>query len=175
MYRKATINDCEKVYDLICELECKKLLYDRFSAIYEKQINNERYYCLLCEQDGHIAGLLNLRFEEQLHHSECIAEVMEFIVASSYRKCGIGKEMLARLQKHFIVHKLSWLRISSGQMPTGFIPGKGCIIFILNFQNPCVKRIPLSIKYPAASNGVFDPRGSRQMSASSHLARCSRE
>ena len=96
MYRKATINDCEKVYDLICELECKKLPYDRFSAIYEKQINNERYYCLLYEQDGHIAGLLNLRFEEQLHHSECIAEIMEFIVASSYRKCGIGKEMLAR-------------------------------------------------------------------------------
>ena len=25
------------------------------------------------------------------------------------------------------------------------------------------------------SSGVFDPRGSRQMSASSHLARCSRE
>ena len=87
MYRKATINDCEKVYDLICKLECKKLPYDRFSAIYEKQINNERYYCLLYEQDGHIAGLLNLRFEEQLHHSECIAEIMEFIVASSYRKC----------------------------------------------------------------------------------------
>ena len=43
----------------------------------------------------------------------------------------------------------------------------------------------LTVKDPAASSGasnlnaprggVFDPRGSRQMSASSHLARCSRE
>ena len=36
-----------------------------------------------------------LRFEEQLHHSERIAEIMEFAVDEAYRKQGIGKEMLA--------------------------------------------------------------------------------
>jgi len=118
MYRKATINDCEKVYDLICELECKKLPYDRFSAIYEKQISNERYYCLLCEQDGHIAGLLNLRFEEQLHHSECIAEIMEFIVASSYRKCGIGKEMLARACQIAETFHCTQIELATNQLRT---------------------------------------------------------
>ncbi len=43
-----------------------------------------------------------------------------------------------------------------------------------NNQRPrCKQR---GIKLAALqSSGVFDPRGSRQMSASSHLARCSRE
>lgn len=95
MFRKGTFGDCKAVYDLICEMECKHLPFDRFSEIYEKQISSSNYYCLVCERDNGVIGVLNLRFEEQLHHSEYIAEVMEFTVASSYRNRGIGKEMLA--------------------------------------------------------------------------------
>jgi len=39
LYRKGTINDCEKVYNLICEMEQKQLPFDRFSAIYQRQIS----------------------------------------------------------------------------------------------------------------------------------------
>ena len=42
-----------------------------------------------CEHDNDIIGVSNLRFEEQLHHSECIAEIMEFAVDKTYRKQGI--------------------------------------------------------------------------------------
>lgn len=69
MYRKATLDDCNKVYNLICEMECKQLAFDRFSMIYQKQMSNGHYYCLLCEHDNNVIGVLNLRFEEQLHHS----------------------------------------------------------------------------------------------------------
>ncbi|WP_373218693.1 GNAT family N-acetyltransferase [Ruminococcus sp. 5_1_39BFAA] len=86
MYRKATLNDCEKVYNLICDMECKRLSFDRFYSIYQEQIKNEHYYCLICEHDDNVIGVLNLRFEEQLHHSECIAEIMEFAVDEAYRK-----------------------------------------------------------------------------------------
>ena len=99
MYRKATLNDCEKVYSLICDMECKQLPLDKFYSIYQEQINNRHYYCLVCECDNDIIGLLNLRFEEQLHHSECIAEIMEFAVNKAYRKQGIGKEMLANAEQ----------------------------------------------------------------------------
>jgi len=104
MYRKATLNDCEKVYSLICDMECKQLPLDRFYSIYQEQMNNRHYYCLVCEYDNDVIGVLNLRFEEQLHHSECIAEIMEFAVDETYRKQGIGKEMLAnacQLAKNF--------------------------------------------------------------------------
>jgi len=96
MYRKATLNDCEKVYHLICEMECKQLPFDRFLAIYQKQMGNRHYFCLVCECDNIMVGVLNLRFEEQLHHSDCIAEIMEFAVDSAYRKQRIGKGMFAK-------------------------------------------------------------------------------
>ncbi|MCI5957674.1 MAG: GNAT family N-acetyltransferase [Clostridiales bacterium] len=96
MYRKGTIHDCEKVYDLICGMEGKQLPFDRFSAIYQEQISDRRFYCLVCECENDVIGVLNVRFEEQLHHSECIAEIMEFAVDSAYRNQGIGKEMLAK-------------------------------------------------------------------------------
>jgi len=96
MYRKATLNDCEKVYHLICDMECKQLPFEKFNAIYREQMSNKHDYCLIYEQENMIVGVLNLRFEEQLHHSECIAEIMEFAVDSAYRKQGIGKGMFAK-------------------------------------------------------------------------------
>lgn len=104
MYRKASLSDCEAVYDLICEMECKQLPLDKFSAIYREQLDNRRYYCLVCEYNHNVIGVLNLRFEEQLHHSDCIAEIVEFAVDSSYRSRGIGKKMFAlacRLSEDF--------------------------------------------------------------------------
>ena len=36
----------------------------------------------------------NESFEEQLHHCEIIAEIMEFVVAADCRDIGVGKEVL---------------------------------------------------------------------------------
>lgn len=96
MYRKAESHDCERVYELICDMEAKKLPFDRFAAIYQRQLSDPRYYCLICECNQQVIGVLNLRFEEQLHHSEQIAEIMEFSIDPTCRKQGIGKEMLAK-------------------------------------------------------------------------------
>lgn len=95
MYRKATMDDMERVYDLICDMEHTRLPMEKFSEIYQRQLNDTRYYCLLCEDNGNVIGVLNLRFEEQLHHAEAIAEVMEFAIDEAYRNKGIGKDMLA--------------------------------------------------------------------------------
>lgn len=95
MYRKATMKDCKGVYDLICDLECRELPYDSFSQIFAEQLTDSRFYCLVCEKEGQLAGVLNLRFEGQLHHASSIAEIMEFSVAPSCRSCGIGKQMFA--------------------------------------------------------------------------------
>ena len=95
MYRTGTIDDCKDIYELVCELESKQLSFRRFSEIYQKQIGSSCYYCVVCEHDNHIVGFLNLRYEEQLHHANYIAEILEFVVRSSHRNSGIGKEMFA--------------------------------------------------------------------------------
>lgn len=95
MFRKAELNDCLKLYQLICDMESKQLPWERFSEIYQKQLKDPDYDCLVYEQDGKVLGVLNLRFEEQLHHSERIAEIMEFVLDGAVRKQGVGKKMLA--------------------------------------------------------------------------------
>ena len=96
IYRKAALMDCEQVYSLVCDLEGRKLPFEPFKAIYCEQINSENHYCLLCEENDAVLAVLNLRFERQLHHSECIAEIMEFVVDSACRGQGIGKQMLTK-------------------------------------------------------------------------------
>ena len=93
-YRKATTEDTKAVYNLICDMESKELPYGRFSGIFGEQIADRNYYCLIREDDGRVTGMLNLRFEEQLHHADRIAEIMEFSVDPAFRDRGIGSEML---------------------------------------------------------------------------------
>lgn len=96
MFRKASIDDCMTVYQLICDMEAETLHYFRFQEIFKKQLNDDtRYECIVCEENETVIGILNLRYEEQLHHAENIAEVMEFVVASEYRNKGIGRKMFA--------------------------------------------------------------------------------
>lgn len=95
MYRKASEEDCEQVYALICGLEEQRFPFGRFSAIYREQLGDSRHYCLVCEREQRVIGVLNMRLEEQLHHCERIAEIMEFAVDSAYRSQGIGTDMFA--------------------------------------------------------------------------------
>ena len=96
MYRKSKPDDSRAIYDLICEMECKELPFDSFSEIYTAQANDDHYYCLVCEHEEKVIGVLNIRFEEQLHHAALVAEIMEFAVDPHYRGRGVGKEMLER-------------------------------------------------------------------------------
>ncbi len=104
MYREATEKDCREVYRLICEMESRELPYEKFEAIFRKQLDHDGYYCLVCEREDQVIGVLNLRFEEQLHHADSIAEIMEFAVDPAYRSQGIGREMFreaCRLSRQF--------------------------------------------------------------------------
>ncbi len=93
-YRYGTQKDCRQIYDLICEMEEKQLPYDRFFQIWEKQAADSHYLSLVCEENGTIIGVLNLRFEEQLHHAQLVAEIMEMSVKTNLRSHGIGKALI---------------------------------------------------------------------------------
>lgn len=94
--RKATAKDCKEVYGLICELEDETFNYSKFLDIFCVQLSDKNYYCLVCEKEKKVVGVLNLRFEAQLHHADYIAEIMEFIVSSLCRNMGLGKEMFKK-------------------------------------------------------------------------------
>jgi PhnO protein len=81
-------------------MENTALDFEKFRAIFRAQCRDEHYYCLICEEEkaseAEVCGMLNLRFEEQLHHAERIAEIMEFVVAPECRNKGLGSEILAQ-------------------------------------------------------------------------------
>ena len=99
MYRKASTEDCRPVYDLICDMEATRLPYTRFRKIYEAQLSNPAFFCLIREEEGAVIGVVNLRFEDQLHHSDRIAEIMEFVIHPDWRNRGIGSEMFAKAEE----------------------------------------------------------------------------
>ena len=96
MIRKATVSDCARIYDLICDMERRELPFDRFQKIYRDQLDNRHFYCLVNDQDGRVIAVLNLRVEAQLHHAEFIAEIMEFAQRSGDREGHVGRGMSYR-------------------------------------------------------------------------------
>ena len=116
MMRKSTEKDCRAVYDLICDMEKKQLPYADFEKIYEKQLMREDMYCLIREEGGKVTAMLNLRFEEQLHHCERIAEIMEFVVDAGCRNAGVGKEVLAEACEVALEHGCSQIEVACNQL-----------------------------------------------------------
>ena len=116
MVRKSEEKDCRAVYDLICDMEKKVLPYGEFEKIYARQLQRKDMYCLIEETDGKVRAMLNLRFEEQLHHCERIAEVMEFVVDASCRGQNVGKGMFAEACRIALEQGCSQIELATNQL-----------------------------------------------------------
>lgn len=116
MFRKSKEGDCKAVYDLICDMEKKELPYEAFEAIYLRQLAREEQYCLIAEEAGQVCAMLHLRFEEQLHHCERIAEVMEFVVDARCRGQRLGQRMFAEAEKIAREHGCAQIEVASNQL-----------------------------------------------------------
>lgn len=97
--RAAALADTPVLYSLMCELEEQPLPCKAFEAVLQRQLQNPDCYCFVCEVDGAVGGMLNLRVEGQLHHAGMVAEIMELVVKSDYRSMGIGKRLLSAARK----------------------------------------------------------------------------
>ena len=95
IFRPAAAEDCRVVYELICDMESKSLPWDAFERIFRAQLESDQYDCMIFESEQGVIGMINLRYEDQLHHAARIAEIMEFVVNSEYRGRGYGHDILA--------------------------------------------------------------------------------
>lgn len=95
MIRRAYKRDFESVYQMINTLEACEFSKDKFMCVFEEIMSSKHCIIFLFEQDHEVLGMLHLRMENQLHHCDKIAEIMELIVHEGYRSEGIGKQLLS--------------------------------------------------------------------------------
>ncbi|MDO5532778.1 GNAT family N-acetyltransferase [Sutterella sp.] len=98
-FRKARPSDYADIRALICALVDDALEPDAFARILGQQISDPNRYCLVCEEEGHVLGVLNLRFEQQLHHAARVAEILEFVVSPKLRGRGVGRALLRKAEE----------------------------------------------------------------------------
>lgn len=115
-FRIAAEQDCRAIYGLICEMENALLSYDRFSRIYRNQLDSSMYECLVCEAEGAVIAVLNLRMEDQLHHTTKIAEILEFAVHPDWRSNGIGRKLLAFACHHARQQGCTQIEVACNQL-----------------------------------------------------------
>lgn len=92
--RKCLNTDINDVYELICQLQNKKLNYDIFKEVYQSKINDPKNYFIVGVEKSDVVGFLSLVIDFQLHHIGKVATIEELIVSSKYRGNGIGKILL---------------------------------------------------------------------------------
>ena len=97
--RRSSGKDCEAIRQLINDMEQKTLPVTEFNRIYEAQLHDDNFLCLVCEVENQVIGVINLRMDWQLHHAARICEIMEFAVCQEYRNKGIGKNMFEKACK----------------------------------------------------------------------------
>ena len=111
--RMAGEGDGQGIYRLVCELEEQAFDYDEFFRRFCAQLADPRMRCLVLEVAGDVAGYLNLRIDQHLHHVCPTAEILEFIVGPAVRGGGIGTKMFACARKIAEAEGCEELEVSS--------------------------------------------------------------
>ena len=122
VFDTASADDCERVWDLICQLEKCRLPF----------VKSTHYCCLVAreEADAPACAILNLRFENQLHHAARVAEILEFIVDEPHRGKGIGAALLEEAQRVAKEMGCVQLEVTSNRTRTeahGFYESQGMV------------------------------------------------
>lgn len=97
--RKATSDDLESVYLLICELEEQHLDGELFEITYLKNISDPDIHYLVAVLNNRIVGFLSLHVQHILHHSKPTCELQELNIKSELRGSGIGALLMKEVER----------------------------------------------------------------------------
>jgi len=116
--RKATPDDVQEVYRLICALENDKFDYNAFMRIFEGNLNNPGCFYRVAEIDNKIIGFISLHIQQLLHHCGAVGEIQEFYIDHDYRGKGIGKSLMNEAKKYAETKDVKSLEVTSNKKRT---------------------------------------------------------
>lgn len=97
--RKATSDDLESIYLLICDLEDQHIDGEIFESIFLKNIADPNTHYIVAEINNRIVGFLSLHVQYILHHSKPTCELQELNIFPELRGSGIGSQLIAEAEK----------------------------------------------------------------------------
>lgn len=116
--RRATTDDTQAVYGLICELKQKG--YDRktFAAGFAANLANPSQHYQLAVQNGEVVGLIGVQIMFPLNLNCWIAEIQELVVLPQMRGLNVGKALLTWAEDLARAEGASQMELSSGKVRT---------------------------------------------------------
>ena len=111
--RAAAINDIEGIYLLIRQLSRHDFTKEEFNECYS--YNLERGRILVYERDGITCGCIVFIIHYHMHFSHKTMEIVNLVVDENVRGCGIGKELLAYVEKISIDAGCVRVEVDSGK------------------------------------------------------------
>lgn len=97
--RRATPDDIDPIYHLICDLEDNQMDRDAFENIYFRSLNNSLVHYIVAEVNNSVViGFASLHVQHILHHTNPTGEVQELNIDSRYRDSGIGTLLMNELE-----------------------------------------------------------------------------
>ncbi|MFP2422532.1 aminoalkylphosphonate N-acetyltransferase [Pseudescherichia vulneris] len=116
--RRATLDDTDAVYGLICEL--KQKAYDRqtFAAGFAANLNHPSQRYQLAWVNGEVVGLIGLQVMFPLNLNCWIGEIQELVILPQMRGMNIGQQLLSWAEDEARRSGASLMELSSGKVRT---------------------------------------------------------
>lgn len=116
--RRATAEDTDAVYGLICELKQKAYDQQTFAAGFAANLNNPSQRYQLALVNGEIVGLIGLQIMFPLNQNCWIGEIQELVILPQMRGLNIGQRLLAWAEEEARRSGASLVELSSGKVRT---------------------------------------------------------
>ena len=117
MMRMARNNDMEAVWELMQQLSTHEFTKEQFVNCYSYNLDKGRI--LVYEKNNIVSGCIVLVIHYPLHFSCKTAEIVNFVVDQNARNQGIGKQMLAELEKIAAINECVMIEVASGKQREG--------------------------------------------------------
>lgn len=118
LIRPAQADDVATLHRMMSDLENQILPQEPFTAIFLKNLADERIGYFLAESSGEAVGMVSCHVQWLLHHAAPVAEIQEMYVSPELRSQRIGQRLLEAVKLFALQRGAGQLEVTSNQLRT---------------------------------------------------------
>ena len=112
--RLAKIDDSNKIFEYICDLEETHFDYSAFEKYYKKNLSDkDNIYLIAIDKTDKIVGYLSCHGQILLHHLSKVFEIQELFVEKEYRNKKVGQLLIRTLENILLKNNYTFLEVAT--------------------------------------------------------------